>query len=41
MEYQKVINLLDNTPINHASLEQETALKQMMNHEELMMPKMT
>ena len=34
MEYQKIINLLDNTMINHLNLEQEIDLKKMMNHEE-------
>ena len=34
MEYQKIINLLDDTTNQHLSLEQETKLKLMMNHKE-------
>ena len=33
MEYQKIINLLDDT-IKHLNLRQEIGLKQMMNHKE-------
>ena len=36
MEYQKIINLTDNTTINHLNLKQEIGLKKMMNHEESM-----
>ena len=34
MEYQKLINLLDNTPINNLNLRQKNWSKLMMNHEE-------
>ena len=36
MEYQKIINLLDNLlyQINHLNLEQKTGLKEIMNQEE-------
>ena len=36
MEYQKIINLLDNLlyQINHLNLEQKTELKEIMNQEE-------
>ena len=32
MEYQKIMNLLDNKQINHLNLGQKIGLKQMMNH---------
>ena len=34
MEYQKIINLLDNTMINHLNLEPQIDLKKMINDEE-------
>ena len=34
MEYQKIINLLDDITNKPYKLEQEVELKQMMNHEE-------
>ena len=41
MEYQKIINLLDNRQINCLNLEQTIGLKEMINQEECIIPIVT